>query len=109
VIPANAAGAGFCDARGAAREVDEGVRTGPLAGLPIVVKDNIRTQGLPNAAGTPALKEAIADANAPVLQRLVDAGAIVVSTTHMYGLAFGISGWFGSAPDCLGDGIRSDA
>ena len=80
-------------ATSAAREVDEGAQTGPLAGLPIVVKDNIRTEGLPNAAGTPALQEAVADDNAPVLQRLVDAGAIVIATTHMHELAFGISGW----------------
>lgn len=77
----------------AAREVDAGARAGPLAGLPIVVKDNIRTEGLPNAAGTPALQDAVADAHAPVLQRLVDAGATVVATTHMHELAFGISGW----------------
>jgi indoleacetamide hydrolase len=77
----------------AAREVDEGTRSGPLAGLPIVVKDNIRAEGLPNAAGTPALQEAVADDNAPVLQRLVDAGAILVATTNMHELAFGISGW----------------
>ncbi|MFN6995606.1 MAG: amidase family protein, partial [Aquincola tertiaricarbonis] len=43
----------------AARELDERRRSGatlpPLAGLPIVVKDNINVRGLPTTAGTPAL------------------------------------------------------
>jgi indoleacetamide hydrolase len=83
----------FDAAMTAARAVDDGSRTGALAGLAVVVKDNFRVEGLPNAAGTPALQEAVADENAPVLQRLVDAGAIVVATTNMHELAFGISGW----------------
>ena len=77
----------------AARAVDAGERAGPLAGLPIVVKDNIQVEGLPAAAGTPALQAAVAAANAPIVQALVDAGAIVVATTNMHELAFGISGY----------------
>jgi indoleacetamide hydrolase len=77
----------------AAKAVDAGEITGPLAGLPIVVKDNIQVEGLSTAAGTPALQDAVAEANAPVLQKLVDAGAIVVATTNMHELAFGISGY----------------
>ena len=76
-----------------AAAVDAGTVTGPLAGLPIVVKDNIRVAGLPNAAGTPGLQSAIAEADAPVVARLVAAGAIVVATSNMHELAFGISGW----------------
>jgi indoleacetamide hydrolase len=38
----------------AARAVDACGRSGPLAGLPLVVKDNIQVEGLPAAAGTPA-------------------------------------------------------
>ncbi|MCC8397212.1 indoleacetamide hydrolase [Paraburkholderia sp. MMS20-SJTR3] len=63
----------------------------PLAGLPIVVKDNINTAGLPTSAGTPALENFVAAQNAPSLQRLVDAGAIVLGKANMHELAFGIT------------------
>ncbi len=38
--------------------VDSGKTTGALAGLPIVVKDNINTADLPTSGGTPALQNA---------------------------------------------------
>ncbi len=63
----------------------------PLAGLPIVVKDNINTVGLPTSAGTPALEGFVPDANAPSVQRLLDAGAIILGKANMHELAFGIT------------------
>ncbi|ASL47739.1 Mandelamide hydrolase [Burkholderia sp. AD24] len=63
----------------------------PLAGLPIVVKDNINTAGLQTSAGTPALEGFIPKANAPSVQRLIDAGAIVLGKANMHELAFGIT------------------
>lgn len=63
----------------------------PLAGLPIVVKDNINTRGLLTSAGTPALDGFVPDNNAPSVQRLLDAGAIVLGKANMHELAFGIT------------------
>ncbi|CAH2910091.1 MAG: Indoleacetamide hydrolase (EC [uncultured Paraburkholderia sp.] len=63
----------------------------PLAGLPIVVKDNINTVRLPTSAGTPALEGFMPDANAPSVQRLLDAGAIILGKANMHELAFGIT------------------
>jgi mandelamide amidase len=63
----------------------------PLAGLPIVVKDNINTAGLQTSAGTPALAGFVPKSNAPSLQRLIDAGAIVLGKANMHELAFGIT------------------
>ncbi|MEO8808236.1 MAG: indoleacetamide hydrolase, partial [Burkholderiaceae bacterium] len=79
----------------AARKVDalrsNGAPLPPLAGLPIVVKDNINTRDLPTTAGTAALRNVRPSANAPALQKLIDAGAIVLGKTNLHELAFGIT------------------
>ena len=75
----------------AAAQVDAGQKTGVLAGLPIVVKDNINTADMPTSGGTPALQHARPTKNAPSLQKLLDAGAIVIGKTNMHELAFGIT------------------
>jgi Asp-tRNA(Asn)/Glu-tRNA(Gln) amidotransferase A subunit family amidase len=79
----------------AARAVDSARAAGqalpPLAGLPIVVKDNIDTAALPTTGGTPALRGHRPPRNAPSLQKLLDAGAIVLGKTNLHELAFGIT------------------
>jgi len=79
----------------AARKVDAmraaGTTLPALAGLPIVVKDNINTKDLPTTGGTLALRNVRPTANAPTLQKLLDAGAIVLGKTNMHELAFGIT------------------
>ncbi len=63
----------------------------PLFGVPIAVKDNIDTAEAPTSAGTPALRGKTPRRNAPALQRLRDAGALVAGKTNMHELAFGIT------------------
>lgn len=80
------AAAAHADTRRAA-----GIRL-PLLGLPLAIKDNINSSGLPTTAGTPLLDHHRPKENAPILQRLLDAGAIVLGKTSMHELAFGITG-----------------
>jgi mandelamide amidase len=73
-----------------AAEIDEG-RSGLLAGLPIVIKDNINTADMPTSGGTPALHNAQPRDNAPSFQALFKAGAVIIGKTNLHELAFGIT------------------
>jgi indoleacetamide hydrolase len=82
-------------ARAAAAQVDAppaaGSPLGRLAGLPVLVKDNINTKDLPTTGGTPALRDFRPTADAAVLEPLLAAGAIVLGKANLHELAFGIT------------------
>ena len=60
----------------------------PLHGIPLIVKDNINTAGLPTTAGSLALQHYIPDEDAFIIQKLVEAGAIVLAKSNMAEWAF---------------------
>jgi mandelamide amidase len=78
-------------ARAADQRRASGAMLGPLHGLPVVLKDNIDTVVFPTTGGTVALKDNIPPQNAPVAQRLFDAGALLAGKTSLHELAFGIT------------------
>ncbi|MFJ1521819.1 indoleacetamide hydrolase [Acinetobacter sp. ABJ_C1_1] len=64
-----------------------------LMGILIAVKDNIHVAGFPNSAGTPALAQFRPQTSAPVIQKLIDQGAIIIGKANMHELAFGVTGY----------------
>src|SRR4051812_48007863 len=61
---------------------------GPLDGVPVTVKENIASAGVPTPLGTAAAELVPATADAPAVARLREAGAVVVAKTTMpdYGM-----------------------
>ncbi len=64
---------------------------GALAGLVIVVKDNIHSQALKTTGGTQALAGFVPTRHAPSLQKLLDAGAVLLGKSNLHEMAFGIT------------------
>ena len=60
----------------------------PLHGIPIIVKDNINTEGLPTTAGSLALQNYIPEEDAFILEKLIEAGAIIIAKSNMAEWAF---------------------
>jgi len=79
--------------RAAARRADQrrqrGEPLGPLHGVPLALKDNFDTADFPTTAGTPGLAGNRPAHNAAVVQRLLDAGALILGKANMQELAFG--------------------
>lgn len=78
----------------AAKDIDARVAAGetlPLAGVPFGVKDNIDVAGLETTAACPAVAYT-PKANAPVIEKLVAAGAICIGKTNLDQFATGLVG-----------------
>src|SRR6185437_10231815 len=82
-----------------ARRVDASNLRGPLAGQPVLIKDNIEAAGpLPTTAGSLALANNVTNRDAPLVERLRAAGAIILGKTNLSEWANirstrSISGW----------------
>lgn len=82
-----------------AKAVDSGTERGPLAGQPVLLKDNIEAVGpLPTTAGSLALAANVTNRDAPLVARLRGAGAVILGKSNLSEWANirssrSISGW----------------
>ncbi len=74
-------------ALGRARELDAAFRasgfTGPLHGIPVIVKDNYDTHDLPTTNGTLAFRGAVPPDDAHQVRKLREAGAIILAKSNL--------------------------
>ncbi|HEX6808873.1 MAG TPA: amidase [Gemmatimonadaceae bacterium] len=81
-------------ARAADEELRRGTWRGPLHGIPWGAKDLLAVKGYPTTWGSTPYKDQMLDADATVVRRLDDAGAVLVAKLSLGELAMG-DVWFG--------------
>ena len=70
-------------------KIDGGMLTGPLAGVPMAVKDNICLEGLPTTCSSKILKNFVPAYTAEAVEKLTQAGAVILGKTNMDEFAMG--------------------
>ena len=73
------------------RMVRSGLDPGPLAGVPVALKDNLCTEGIPTTCSSKILAGWLPPYDATVVTRLRDAGAVAIGKTNLDEFAMGSS------------------
>ena len=76
--------------------------TGPLHGIPVLLKDNVNTRDMPTTAGSKSLEGYIPPADATITKKLKDAGAIVIAKVNLHEFAV----WGESISSMLGQTLN---
>ncbi len=89
------------------RELQDGIRRGPLHGVPVLLKDNIDTNDMPTTAGSRFMEGSVPPEDAFIVEKLREAGAIILGKTNLsewanFHSSFSSSGWSG-----LGGQVRN--
>ncbi|HEY6253832.1 MAG TPA: amidase [Candidatus Angelobacter sp.] len=83
------AGLALEQARTAETEIIQGKWRGPLHGIPMAVKDLIETAGVRTTAASAVLKDYLPAADAPIVQRLKEAGVVMLGKLNLHEFAYG--------------------
>ena len=70
-------------------KIDAGELTGPLAGVPIAIKDNMCTEGVLTTCSSKILGNFIPQFSSEAVKRIEEAGAVVIGKTNMDEFAMG--------------------
>ncbi|HEX7166197.1 MAG TPA: Asp-tRNA(Asn)/Glu-tRNA(Gln) amidotransferase subunit GatA [Acidimicrobiales bacterium] len=73
------------------RTIEAGGEPGPLAGVPVALKDNLCTRGVPTTCSSRILEGWLPPYTATVVERIVAAGGIVIGKTNLDEFAMGSS------------------
>lgn len=66
-----------------AAQLDESEAGGPLYGIPIILKDNYDTKDMPTTGGSLSLKDSTPPADATIVEKMRDAGAIILAKGNL--------------------------
>ena len=69
--------------------IDDGTLTGPLAGVPVAIKDNMCTEGVTTTCSSKILSNFVPTFSAEAVLNLEKAGAVVIGKTNMDEFAMG--------------------
>ena len=76
-------------ARRAERAIQAGDYLGPLHGIPVAIKDIIHTRGVLTTAGSKVLADNVTDEDSTIVERLDDAGAVLLGKANLSEFAIG--------------------
>ncbi|MFZ2098739.1 MAG: amidase [Anaerolineales bacterium] len=78
-------------ARQAEMEIQQGNYKGPLHGIPLALKDLYETEGIRTTAGSTFFADYIPDVDAVAVQKLKEAGAVLLGKLNMHEIALGVT------------------
>jgi len=73
-------------------QIKSGAEAGPLAGVPLAIKDNMLLRKTPTTCASKILEGYISPYTATAVKKLIDAGAVIMAKTNMDEFAMGSSG-----------------